>query len=92
MGQSLVKGIYDQAVDRVSAYEILQQRAEEAASLAEAEEVRLPPDPVPRRRPGRRRQGSLEAFVSSTARSIGTQIGRSLVRGILGSLTGGRRR
>ncbi len=90
MAGSLVKGIYDQVVDRVSAYEILQQRAEQAAADA------APSAPVtePRARTSSAggRQSPLEAFVSSAARSIGTQIGRSLMRGILGSLTGGRRR
>lgn len=97
MDESLVKGIYDEAVDRVSAYEILQQRAEEAAEAAaqvaavEAMESARKADAKSRSRHSRR-QSPVDAFVTSTARSIGTQIGRSLIRGILGSLTGGRRR
>jgi DNA helicase HerA-like ATPase len=90
MAGSLVKGIYDQAADRVSAYEILQQRAEQAA--AEAATSAPVAEPRARTSSGGGRQSPLEAFVSSAARSIGTQIGRSLMRGILGSLTGGRRR
>ncbi len=90
MAGSLVKGIYDQAVDRVSAYEILQQRAEQAA--AEVAPSAPVAEPRARTSSGGGRQSPLEAFVSSAARSIGTQIGRSLMRGILGSLTGGRRR
>jgi hypothetical protein len=92
MEESLVKGIYDEAVDRVSAYEILQKRAEEAADAA-VEAAQAPRKAETKRGSGsRRRQSPLDAFVSSAARSIGTQIGRSLMRGILGSLTGGRRR
>jgi DNA helicase HerA-like ATPase len=92
MRQSLVQGIYDEAVDRESAYEILQRRAEEAATATEVAEAASAPKP--RREPdsGRRRQTAMEAFISSAVRSIGSQIGRSLARGILGSLTGGRRR
>jgi hypothetical protein len=90
MGQSLVQGVYDQPLDRISAYEILQKRAEEVAAAAEA--VAEAPEPERKPSPGRRRQTPVEAFVSSAVRSIGSQIGRSLVRGILGSLTGGRRR
>jgi DNA helicase HerA-like ATPase len=81
MRSSLVQGVYDQPVDRESAYEILQQRARDTAALAEE---------VPAR-PGRSRHSPLEAFVTSAARSVGSQIGRQLVRGILGSLLGGRR-
>jgi len=97
MKQSLVQGVYDEAVDRVSAYEILQQRAAEVAAAEEhaaarkAFEATRKAEAKPRSR-ANSRQTPLEAFVSSTARSIGTQIGRSLMRGILGSLTGGRRR
>jgi hypothetical protein len=89
MAGSLVKGIYDDPVDRVSAYEILQQRAEVAAEVAAAAAAA---EPGPRSSSGSRRQSPLEAFVASAARSIGTQIGRSLMRGIMGSLSGGRRR
>jgi DNA helicase HerA-like ATPase len=94
MRGSLVKGIYDEAVDRVSAYEILQKRAQEAAEEAEraaAVAAARTAEAKPRSRASSR-QTPVEAFVSSAARSIGTQIGRSLMRGILGSLTGGRRR
>ncbi|MEW6253622.1 MAG: helicase HerA-like domain-containing protein, partial [Planctomycetota bacterium] len=33
----------------------------------------------------------VEALAKSAARAIGSQVGRSLVRGILGSLLGGKR-
>jgi DNA helicase HerA-like ATPase len=86
MARSLVKGVYDEAVDRESAYEILQKRAQDAAAAPE-------PAPEPKRSSGgSSRQSPIEAFATSALRSLGTQLGRSLVRGILGSLTGGRRR
>jgi DNA helicase HerA-like ATPase len=89
MEGSLVRGIYDAPLDRASAYEILKQRAEQAAAAeaAAAREIRTPPT----RRPSSR-QTPFEAFAKSALRSVGTQLGRSLVRGILGSLSGGRRR
>ncbi|MGA7983285.1 MAG: helicase HerA-like domain-containing protein [Chromatiaceae bacterium] len=85
MRGSLVQGIYDHPVDRESAYEILQKRAEDAAAAAQTSTESAS-------RSGRSRQSPLEAFITSAARSVGSQIGRQLVRGILGSLLGGRRR
>jgi DNA helicase HerA-like ATPase len=91
MLRSLVQGVYDQTQDRESAYEILQRRAEEAAAAAEA--ASREPEPQPRGRSRRSsRQTPMEAFTKSALRSIGSQLGRSLIRGILGSLSGRRRR
>jgi DNA helicase HerA-like ATPase len=42
-------------------------------------------------RGGRQSQGLIEAMAKSAARSMGTQAGRSLMRGLLGSLLGGRK-
>ena len=88
LADSLVKGIYDQALDRESAYEILQGRA--AAATREADAARES-TPAPAARRGSSRQGPLEAFATSALRSIGSQLGRTLIRGLLGSLMGGRR-
>jgi hypothetical protein len=41
---------------------------------------------------GRSRQSAGEAMVTSAARAIGSQFGRQIIRGVLGSLPGGRRR
>ena len=43
----------------------------------------------PQRR-GSSRQSSGEAFLKSLARTAGTQIGRTIVRGILGAISGKR--
>lgn len=91
---SPIGGRYDRALDRHSAYEALAERARAAASPSS----RGPPLPNPRSEPPapapqrRTRQGAGEALVQSTLRSIGSALGRSLVRGVLGSLLGGRRR
>lgn len=41
--------------------------------------------------PGSRRQSTGEAFVKSVSRAIGSQLGRQIVRGIMGSIFKGRR-
>jgi hypothetical protein len=84
---STVKGKYDEPVDRESAYERLQARAAE----------RVDEEPVSRGRargaePRSEIADTLGSMAKSVARSAGTQIGRELVRGILGSLFGGKGR
>jgi uncharacterized protein len=81
---------YDQAVDRESAFEVLKKRAnrelarhEEAQRQTEAEHEAMERSAGPTRS---RRQTPMEAMVTSAARSIGTQIGRQILRGLLGSL------
>lgn len=39
-----------------------------------------------------RRQGIGEAMVKSAVRTIGSQVGREIIRGVMGSILGGRRR
>ncbi len=88
---SLVAGVYEKTLDRESAYETLQLMAEQAAVAAES----TPVAPVQQRTrtPSRgNRQTAVEAFASSAMRSLGTQIGRQIVRGVMGSLFGGTRR
>jgi uncharacterized protein len=89
LSRSPIAGRYDQAVDRESAYEVLQSRAKEAAPPDEtaAAEPDQRPGASGQRGGGRQRQSPMEALITSAARSIGTQIGRQLLRGILGSLT-----
>ena len=93
---SLVYGHYEKQVDRESAYEILKSRAEQSAEQpAEPDQGfdwgglfggEIGP------RGGRGRQGLLETAAKSAVRTIGTEIGRQIVRGVLGSLLGGGRR
>jgi DNA helicase HerA-like ATPase len=101
MGQSPVRGIYDTAVDRESAYEMLQKKAE-----PEPEPEPEAPQPKPHGGPwagdeasGRpapkarasNRQSMGEAFAKSMLRTIGSQVGRELIRGVLGGLVGASR-
>ena len=86
ISRSPLNGRYEQILDRNSAYEMLQQRAEAAAA-----QVPEPTSDKIRRKPASRRQGVGEAMIKSAARTIGSQLGRQIMRGILGSLFGGRR-
>jgi len=86
---SVLAGIYDELLDRESAYEILRHQAE--AALAEEQTVQTRPQAAAPSRRRTRGDSVLTAAAKSTARSIGTQIGRQVVRGLLGSLTGRRR-
>ena len=99
---SLVYGVYEQALDRESAYEKL--KAKVAAAPAS------PSASAPAGggwfgglgdligggsgRGGRVKGGDsvIEAAAKSAARAIGSQVGREIIRGVLGSILGGSRR
>ncbi len=115
--ESPVQGIYDETLDRESAFEVLakrtaakadaedKQRANEDKEREETGRMRrsrtgftLPEfgrDDRPtrrsrtnttRRRSSSRRQSTTETMIKSVVRTVGTGLGRALVRGILGSL------
>jgi DNA helicase HerA-like ATPase len=99
---SPVAGLYDEMVDRESAYELLQKKAAQTKTEAEAAQEasadstggwRLPdflggePKTGPRGGQVRGRQTVAEAAMKSVVRSVGGSLGRALVRGILGSLS-----
>jgi len=110
MEMSPVRGLYDNAIDRESAYEILQKRAEESARAKEQDDRRVEQErqradtggggwTLPdfgggggsSRQQGRsrstgNRQTVAEAAIKSVVRTVGSTLGRELVRGILGSL------
>jgi len=100
--ESPVAGRYDEAIDRESAFEVLQARAAKAAAEAEAAEKR---EAEERRRVleekerekeekargrsssrSRRSDTAFEAAAKSAARSVATTLGRELVRSLLGML------
>jgi uncharacterized protein len=94
IARSLVKGVYEQAVDRESAFEKLRARAEqriESGATAPA-----PGGGGAGTRPGAGGGNAtakiLTSMATSVLRSAGTQIGREVVRGVLGSIFGGGRR
>jgi DNA helicase HerA-like ATPase len=96
MKLSPLKGVYDETVDAVTAYEILRERAAaepEAPSRRgggrKAQRRTWGEPPAPRPRPAPRaasRQTIAEAATKSVVRSIASSLGRALVRGVLGSL------
>ena len=96
--QSLVAGVYEQAIDRESAHEKLSKTPPQDASAATASGANGVVDGLkdallgssgPR---GGRREGLAQTLIKSAVRTIGSSVGREIVRGVLGGLLGGRRR
>ncbi len=100
MQSSLVAGVYDTAADRESAYELLKARAAKTVQhqapqgSASADGLGgILGDLLGGGGTGsRQREGVVEALAKSAARSVGNQLGRALIRGVMGSLFGGRGR
>ena len=94
---------YDTRVDRDSAAEMLAKKAADKAEQAQAPPAKTRADEAAGSEHGfgdavkdamfgtKRRQGMVETMAKQTARTVGSQVGRRIVRGILGSLFGGRR-
>jgi len=91
---SFAFGRYETPVDRESAYEKLKGRTQ--AKPAEPAHSENPVADIlfgkTGPRGGRQSQGILEAMGKSAARSIGSELGRQVLRGLLGSVLGGKRR
>ncbi len=78
--QSTLYGHYEKIVDRESAYEMLKARAPE---------TKTGQDMPAARGGGRTEVGALlDAFGKSAVRAIGSQVGREIIRGVLGSIFG----
>jgi len=89
IASSPLRGRYDAPVDRESAHEMLQKRAQ-------AREAEAPPPAPAQARGGRAERTTADAagdmvgkMAQSAMRAAGTQIGRAVMRGILGSMFGG---
>jgi len=82
--RSVLFGFYDKTVDRESAYEKLKERAETMKKEEEAAAASRVKDKSPQK-------DLFGAAAKSAAHAIGSQIGRQIIRGILGSLFGGKR-
>lgn len=108
MADSDLGRIYDEEKDRMSAFEVLNARAEARVKAEEAQAAKEEAEKeaekqgdrgffdilgtgtsTKRRRTTRRRQSTTETLAKSVARTVGTQLGRALVRGILGSIKKG---
>ena len=92
--ESVLHGHYERIVDRESAYEKLKEKA--ARRQAEEEAVGTAPQSGGAGRRGAEPRSEtgvlLGAMVKSAAHAIGGQLGRQIIRGVLGSILGGRRR
>jgi len=123
IANSLVAGVYENAIDRESAFEILQSRAAQKAAeqaqvqaqaeaakqqaAAEKEQRAAELEALRQQRAAEREQRAAEraaahapdtvwesigkSAMRSASSSIGRQIGTKLVRGVLGSLLGGKK-
>jgi len=102
MQNSVVAGVYENAVDRESAYEKLKARSSQgvpAAAGSGSATGQLPGANTPwyQNIPGMQRgprggDSLVEAMAKSAARTIGSSVGRQLIRGVLGSLLGGNKK
>lgn len=80
---------YDTTIDRESAYEILQKKAEKAAEqAAKAQEEAAKAKP----KKSSNRQGIGEAAIKSIVRSVSSSLGRSIAREIIRGVMGGLKR
>lgn len=82
---SPVSGQYDKDIDRESAYELLQKRAEGAAEK-QVKEEKLERKSTTRKS---NRQGYIEATTKSVLRSVGSSVGRSIAKAIFRGIMGG---
>lgn len=93
---------YDQRVDRESAAEMLATRAESVAQQTKAPPARTREEDEAQDSGfgqavkdavfgTKRRQGMVETMAKQTARTVGNRIGQQIVRGLLGSIFGGKR-
>ncbi len=116
LANSLVAGVYEQAVDRESAYEKLKGVAPAASGNAAGNTAGASSSPTQAEAPthpsvtdqvlsglgdalfgstgprGGQRQGLAQVMVKSAVRNIGSAVGREIVRGVMGSILGGRKR
>jgi hypothetical protein len=86
MGRSPLRAKYEQTLDRESAYEILAKRALASAEAAPVEDKKNDDGPPMISEVA---GDLLGAFAKSAVRSLGSQVGRQIIRGVLGSILGG---
>ncbi len=85
---SVLYGHYEKTVDRESAYEKLKAKAEQMKMESQEEAVQ-------KRRaaePKSQTEQIIGAAIKSASHAIGSQIGRQIIRGVLGSIFGGGRK
>jgi preprotein translocase subunit SecF len=85
MKNSIVGDTYDELVDSESAYEKLSARLQENAAQKEEEQAQKAQEKEEKSE-AKRGDSATDALLKSAARAIGSQVGREIIRGILGSL------
>jgi uncharacterized protein len=80
--RSPICGLYEEVVDRESAYELLQKKGESTAQEPSKAAVGSGISSAMASVGG--------AFIKSAARAIGSRIGSQIIRGVLGSILGGK--
>jgi len=86
--ESVLYGHYEKTVDRESAYEKLKAKAEQMKTNSQEEAAQKRRTAQPKSQT----EQLLGAAVKSAAHAIGSQLGRQIIRGVLGSIFGGGRR
>ena len=81
---SPISGLYDEMIDRDSAFEVLKRKTD--AKQKEEEDKR----PTPSNNRSSQRETAAESATKQFARTVARELGNALVRGILGSLRRGR--
>jgi len=85
---SVLYGYYEKTVDRESAYEKLKAKAEQMKMDSQEELAQKRRTAEPKSQT----EQLLGAAVKSAAHAIGSQLGRQIIRGVLGSIFGGGRK
>lgn len=91
---SIVAGIYEKTVDRASAYEALQTNAPATANSSSAPAEKGLLDDIGDMFGGgsnRSRAGVGEQLLKSAANTIGREVGKQIIRGVLGGIFGNTR-
>ncbi len=86
--ESVLFGHYEKTVDRESAYEKLKAKAEQVKVESQKQAIQKRRTAEPKSQA----EQLLGAAVKSAAHAIGSQLGRQIIRGVLGSIFGGGRR
>jgi uncharacterized protein len=119
IANSLVAGVYEQVLDRESAYEKIRGAADAAAANSASTAATSPARNLPGLAPtpaadgdnggglmgglgsilfgttgprGAKKDGLAQTMAKSAVRTMGTTLGREILRGVLGSIMGGRKR
>jgi DNA helicase HerA-like ATPase len=86
IARSPLNGVYANDVDRESAFEMIQEKRKIEKDLAEKAAIEM--EAEKEMKAASKRQGPGEAFFKSILRSFGSQVGRRVAKGVLGTIMG----